>query len=114
MWIKVTSDVGKLAWEALDEKNPIKVLMKSKATRADTDQLKQIAGIKGLISDPTGKVVELPILGNYKLGLSGLEYFIGSRGARKGLVDKGLKTADAGYINPKTCRCCSRDISQRR
>lgn len=98
VWIKVTSDVGKLAWEALDEKNPIKVLMKSKATRADTDQLKQIAGIKGLISDPTGKVVELPILGNYKLGLSGLEYFIGSRGARKGLVDKGLKTADAGYL----------------
>ncbi len=98
VWINVTQKVGTLAWEALTDTNPIKVLMKSKAIRADFDQLKQIAGIKGLISDPTGKIVELPILGNYKLGLSGLEYFIGSRGARKGLVDKGLKTADAGYL----------------
>jgi DNA-directed RNA polymerase subunit beta' len=98
IWLKLTQEVGGLAWEALDEDNPVRVLIKSKATRADTEQLKQIAGIKGLISDPTGKVVELPILGNYKHGLSGLEYFIGSRGARKGLVDKGLKTADAGYL----------------
>jgi DNA-directed RNA polymerase subunit beta' len=98
IWYKLTQDVGGLAWEALEDDNPVRVLIKSKATRADTEQLKQIAGIKGLISDPTGKVVELPILGNYKHGLSGLEYFIGSRGARKGLVDKGLKTADAGYL----------------
>ncbi|EKD95001.1 MAG: hypothetical protein ACD_25C00112G0001, partial [uncultured bacterium] len=78
--------------------NPVKVLVKSGSTRASRDQVKQVAGMKGLIVDTSGKTVEVPILGNYKYGLSALEYFIGAKGARKGLVDKGLKTADAGYL----------------
>ena len=106
-WNQVTAEIDELVWNSLSDTNPVKVLMKSKATRASRDQLKQVGGMKGLIADPTGKVVELPILGNYKLGLSGLEYFVGSRGARKGLVDKGLKTADAGYLTRRLV-----DVSQ--
>ncbi|MCA9308451.1 DNA-directed RNA polymerase subunit beta', partial [candidate division WWE3 bacterium] len=107
VWSRVTSDVDDLLWENLPKANPIKVLMSSKATRASRDQLNQIGGVRGLISDPTGKIVELPILGNYKNGLTGLEYFVSSRGARKGLVDKGLKTADAGYLTRRLV-----DVSQ--
>jgi DNA-directed RNA polymerase subunit beta' len=98
VWNQITAEIDNEVWNSLPEDNPVKVLVKSGSTRASRDQVKQIAGIKGLVSDPTGKVVQLPILGNYKTGLSGLEYFVSGRGARKGLVDKGLKTADAGYL----------------
>src|SRR3990172_435689 len=98
VWNQVTAEVDEAVWNNLKSDNPVKVLVKSGATRASRDQVKQIAGIKGLVSDPTGKIVEMPILGNYKIGLSGSEYFVSGRGARKGLVDKGLKTADAGYL----------------
>ncbi len=101
VWNRITSEVDQLVWDNLPEENPIKVLIKSKATRASRTQVMQIAGIRGLVYDATGKVVSVPLLGNYKLGLPAMEYFIGARGARKGLVDKGLKTADAGYLTRK-------------
>lgn len=101
IWENIRLKIENSAWDALDDKNPIKVLLKSKASRASKAQVSQIAGIRGLIFDATGKVVKVPLLGNYKLGLSAMEYFIGARGARKGLVDKGLKTADAGYLTRK-------------
>jgi len=97
-WEKVTAELDERVWNMLSDENPIKILVKSGSTRASREQVKQIGGIKGLISDPTGKVVSMPILGNYKEGLSAIEYFVSARGARKGLVDKGLKTADAGYL----------------
>jgi DNA-directed RNA polymerase subunit beta' len=97
-WNQVTAEIDQEVWNSLPDANPIKELIKSGSTRASRDQVKQIAGVKGLVSDPTGHIVQLPILGNYKAGLSGLEYFVSGRGARKGLVDKGLKTADAGYL----------------
>ncbi|MBN1162254.1 DNA-directed RNA polymerase subunit beta' [Patescibacteria group bacterium] len=97
-WNDVISDLDEAVWNNLSDHNPVKILVKSGSTRASRDQVKQIAGMKGLVSDPTGKIVEMPILGNYKYGLSALGYFVGARGARKGLVDKGLKTADAGYL----------------
>ncbi len=97
-WEKVISAVDNAIWDNLTDTNPVKILIKSGSTRASRDQLRQIAGMKGTVSDPTGKIVEMPILGNFKYGLSALEYFVGARGARKGLVDKGLKTADAGYL----------------
>ncbi|KKS22248.1 MAG: DNA-directed RNA polymerase subunit beta' [candidate division WWE3 bacterium GW2011_GWA1_41_8] len=106
-WNQVTAEIDQAVWDSLPEDNPVKVVVKSGSTRASRDQVKQIAGIKGLISDPTGKIVQLPILGNYKTGLSGLEYFVSARGARKGLVDKGLKTADAGYLTRRLV-----DVSQ--
>ena len=98
VWNQITAEIDNSVWNNLPSENPVKVLVRSGSTRASRDQVKQIAGIKGLVVDPTGKTVQLPILGNFKIGLSGLEYFVSARGARKGLVDKGLKTADAGYL----------------
>ncbi|OGC70050.1 DNA-directed RNA polymerase subunit beta', partial [candidate division WWE3 bacterium RIFOXYC1_FULL_39_7] len=97
-WNNVIAELDNAVWDNLAVDNPVKVLVKSGSTRASRDQVKQISGMKGIVVDPTGKAVEMPILGNYKYGLSALEYFVGARGARKGLVDKGLKTADAGYL----------------
>lgn len=107
VWNKVIADLDNAVWDNLSDDNPVKVLVKSGSTRASRDQVKQIAGMVGLKMDPTGKVVEFPIQGNYKYGLSALEYFVGARGARKGLVDKGLKTADAGYLTRRLV-----DVSQ--
>ena len=98
VWNKYTDKIADDVWEAMHPENPVRVLVNSGATRASKDQVKQIAGMRGLIADPTGKIVELPIFGNYKLGLSGLEYFASARGARKGLADRALKTADSGYL----------------
>ena len=107
IWSKIISDLDKVVWDNLPEDNPVKILVKSGSTKASRDQVRQLAGMKGLIYDPTGRIVEVPIFGNFKLGLSASEYFIGSRGARKGLVDKGLKTADAGYLTRRLV-----DVSQ--
>jgi len=107
IWNKVIAELDNVVWDNLKNDNPVKILVKSGSTKASRDQVKQLAGMKGLIIDPTGKTVEIPIFGNFKLGLSALEYFVGSRGARKGLVDKGLKTADAGYLTRRLV-----DVSQ--
>jgi len=107
IWYKVVDKIGTAVWESLEDDNPVKVLVSSGSTRASRSQVTQIAGMKGLVVDPTGKTVLMPILGNYKHGLSGLEFFISARGARKGLVDKGLKTADAGYLTRRLV-----DVSQ--
>lgn len=106
-WNDAIYDLDEAVWKNLKNDNPIKILIDSGATRASRDQLRQLAGMKGLVADPTGRVVEMPIFGNYKNGLSAIEYFVGSRGARKGLVDKGLKTADAGYLTRRLV-----DVSQ--
>ncbi len=97
-WEKTFLEIDNAIWDNLGDTNAVKVLIKSGSTRASRDQLRQIAGMKGLVTDTTGKIVEMPILGNFKSGLSALEYYVGARGARKTLVDKGLKTADAGYL----------------
>ncbi len=106
-WNKVTADLDEAVWVNMEKDNPVRILVENNLTRASRDQVKQIAGMKGLVVDPTGHMVEIPILGNYKMGLSALEYFVGARGARKGLVDKGLKTADAGYLTRRLV-----DVSQ--
>ncbi|MEK7595890.1 MAG: DNA-directed RNA polymerase subunit beta' [Patescibacteria group bacterium] len=98
IWIKTTAVIDELAWNKLEKESPVKILIGSGASKASRDQLKQIAGMVGLKNDPTGKTVELPIIGNYKEGLTGVEYFASSRGARKGLADRALKTADSGYL----------------
>ncbi len=98
IWVQATDKLDELAWSMLDKESPVKILMGSGASKASRDQLKQVAGMVGHKTDTTGKLVEMPILGNYKEGLSGLEYFTSSRGARKGLADRALKTADSGYL----------------
>src|SRR3989344_5157810 len=85
-------------WRTVWSLRSVKTLFWKGASKASRDQLKQIAGMVGLKNDPTGKLIDLPLLGNYKEGLSGVEYFASSRGARKGLADRALKTADSGYL----------------
>jgi DNA-directed RNA polymerase subunit beta' len=98
VWIEVTEDLANQTWDALDPDSPIKVVIDAKVGRASKDQVKQLAAIRGLIVDPLGKIVELPIKSNFREGLSVFEYVTSSRGSRKGLTDTALKTADAGYL----------------
>src|SRR3990167_7133035 len=97
VWIKVTEELANATWEYLGLKNPIRMMVEAGA-RGSRDQAKQLSAMRGLSTDPTGKIVELPTKSNYRQGLSVFEYFTSARGARKGVADKALKTADAGYL----------------
>lgn len=97
VWIKTTEELANATWEYLGPKNPIKMMVEAGA-RGSRDQAKQLSAMRGLSTDPTGKIVELPTKSNYRQGLSVFEYFTSARGARKGVADKALKTADAGYL----------------
>ena len=97
VWIKTTEELANATWEYLGLKNPIRMMVEAGA-RGSRDQAKQLSAMRGLSTDPTGKIVELPTKSNYRQGLSVFEYFTSARGARKGVADKALKTADAGYL----------------
>ncbi len=86
--------------EGKDEINPVFAMLDSGA-RGSKDQIRQLAGMRGLMAKPSGTIIERPILSNFREGLSVLEYFISSHGARKGLADTALKTADSGYMTRK-------------
>ena len=92
--------------ENFDELNPIYMMVKSGA-RGNMNQLRQIAGIRGLMASTTGKAVEIPIKSSFAEGLDALEYFISAHGARKGLSDTALRTADSGYLTRRLV-----DVSQ--
>jgi len=98
VWIETTEDLADKTWDLLDETSPVRVFIDAKVGRASRDQVKQLAAIRGLVVDPLGKIVELPIKSNFREGLSVFEYVTSSRGSRKGLTDTALKTADAGYL----------------
>ena len=97
IWNKATEDVGDALKDNLDEFNPI-FMMADSGARGSMSQIRQLAGMRGLIANTAGKVIEVPIRANYREGLNVLEYFISSRGARKGLADTALRTADSGYL----------------
>ena len=98
VWIETTEEVADKTWELLDPFSPIRTFIDAKVGRASREQVKQLAAIRGLVVDPLGKIVDLPIKSNFREGLSIFEYVISSRGSRKGLTDTALKTADAGYL----------------
>ena len=98
VWIETTEDLTDKTWDLLDSDNPIKMVIDAKVGRTSRDQVKQLAAIRGLVVDPLGKIVEMPIKSNFREGLSIFEYLTSSRGSRKGLTDTALKTADAGYL----------------
>jgi DNA-directed RNA polymerase subunit beta' len=98
VWIEVSEDLADKTWGELESTNPIRVVIDAKVGRASRDQVKQLAAIRGLVVDPLGKIVELPIKSNFREGLSVFEYVTSSRGSRKGLTDTAIKTADAGYL----------------
>ena len=97
VWNDATEDVADALKGNLDEFNPI-FMMADSGARGSMSQIRQLAGMRGLIANTAGKVIEVPIRANYREGLNVLEYFISSRGARKGLADTALRTADSGYL----------------
>lgn len=98
LWTKATEDVYEAILEKIDRFNPIYMITNSGA-RGSKRQITQLAGMRGLMSDPFGRLIEdLPIKANFHEGLSVLEYFVSTHGARKGLTDTALRTADAGYL----------------
>ncbi|MGA3291737.1 MAG: DNA-directed RNA polymerase subunit beta' [Candidatus Microgenomates bacterium] len=98
VWIEVSEDLADKTWNEMEPTNPIRIVIDAKVGRASRDQVKQLAAIRGLVVDPMGKIVELPIKSNFREGLSVFEYVTSSRGSRKGLTDTAIKTADAGYL----------------
>lgn len=98
VWLKITDKIADLTWDNLKNTNVIKIIIDSEGARAGKEQLKQLSAMKGLILDPLGKIVELPIKSNFREGLSIFEYVASARGSRKGLTDSALKTANAGYL----------------
>ena len=97
IWAKATDDVTAALQRNLDRYNPI-FMMADSGARGSMSQIRQLAGMRGLIANTSGKTIEIPIRANYREGLNILEYFISSRGARKGLADTALRTADSGYL----------------
>ena len=106
IWNKATDDVSKAVTENLSDRNPI-FMMADSGARGSMNQIRQLAGMRGLLANTAGKTIEVPIKANYREGLSILEYFISSRGARKGLADTALRTADSGYLTRRLV-----DVSQ--
>jgi len=106
VWEETTNAVSSGILESLGEYNPIYMMVDSGA-RGSKAQLRQLAGMRGLIANTAGKTIEVPIRANYREGLNVLEYFISSRGARKGLADTALRTADSGYLTRRLV-----DVSQ--
>ncbi len=98
IWLEVTDKIADLTWNNLEAGNVIRVIIDSEGARAGKEQLKQLSAMRGLILDPLGKIVELPIKSNFREGLSIFEYVASARGSRKGLTDSALKTANAGYL----------------
>ena len=105
-WTKTTEDVANALMDSLDKFNPINMMADSGA-RGSKSQIKQLAGMRGLMASPSGKIIELPIRASFREGLEVLEYFLSTHGARKGNADTALKTADSGYLTRRLV-----DVSQ--
>ncbi len=105
-WTQTTEDVANALMDNLDKFNPI-FMMADSGARGSKSQIKQLAGMRGLMANPSGKIIELPIKASFREGLDVLEYFISTHGARKGNADTALKTADSGYLTRRLV-----DVSQ--
>jgi len=106
IWTHATEEISNAMYTSIEENagseetNPVFMMVDSKA-RGSRQQIRQLAGMRGLMAKPSGEIIERPITANFREGLSVLEYFISTHGARKGLADTALKTADAGYLTRK-------------
>ncbi len=106
IWTHATDKISNIMYSAMEhnegraELNPVFMMVDSKS-RGSKQQIRQLAGMRGLMAKPSGEIIERPILSNFREGLSVLEYFISTHGARKGLADTALKTADSGYLTRK-------------
>src|SRR5213083_836378 len=106
LWTEATEDVAEAMEKNLNELNPI-YMMANSGARGSFKQIRQLAGMRGLMANPKGEIIERPIKANFMEGLSVLEYFISTHGARKGLADTALRTADSGYLTRRLV-----DVSQ--
>jgi DNA-directed RNA polymerase subunit beta' len=97
VWNQATDDVTRALMTNLDKFNPI-FMMANSGARGNVQQIRQLAGARGLMADPSGRIIDLPIKANFREGLTVLEFFISTHGARKGLADTALRTADSGYL----------------
>ncbi|MBN1217407.1 MAG: DNA-directed RNA polymerase subunit beta' [Anaerolineae bacterium] len=107
LWTEATDQVTEAVRQAIDPASPIKIMADSGATKGGFQPIRQLAGMRGLMADPSGRIIPLPIRSNFREGLTALEYFISTHGARKGLADTALRTADAGYLTRRLV-----DVSQ--
>ena len=106
VWEQTTKDVTDALQDCLDRYNPINMMSDSGA-RGSMSQMRQLAGMRGLMFSATGRTMEIPIKSNFREGMNVLEYFSGARGSRKSLSDTALKTADSGYLTRRLV-----DVSQ--
>ena len=106
IWNQATDDITEVLKNNLNEDNPV-YMMAISGARGNFQQIRQLAGMRGLMADPSGKIIDLPIKANFREGLTVLEYFISTHGARKGLADTALRTADSGYLTRRLV-----DVSQ--
>ncbi len=104
-WEKTTKEVTEALQNCLDEYNPI-YMMANSGARGSMNQIRQLAGMRGLMANTAGKTIEIPVKSNFREGLSVLEYFISTRGARKGMADTALRTADSGYLTRRMVDVC--------
>ena len=108
-WEKTTKSITDALSNCLDEYNPI-YMMANSGARGSMNQIRQLAGMRGLMANTSGKTIEIPIKSNFREGLSVLEYFISTRGARKGMADTALRTADSGYLTRRMVDVCQEVI----
>src|SRR5712691_2440591 len=97
LWTEATEEVTAATMKSFDALHPV-FMMANSGARGNIQQIRQLAGMRGLMADPTGRIIDLPIKANFSEGLTVLEYFISTHGARKGLADTALRTADSGYL----------------
>jgi DNA-directed RNA polymerase subunit beta' len=98
LWTEATEEVTTAVARDLDPFSSLGIMVNSGSTKGGIQPIRQLAGMRGLMADPSGRIIALPIRSNFREGLSSLEYFISTHGARKGLADTALRTADAGYL----------------
>ncbi len=106
VWADTTNQVTDALMDGLSPFNPV-FMMANSGARGSTNQIRQLAGMRGLMADPSGEIIEIPIRANFREGLTVLEFFISTHGARKGLADTALRTADSGYLTRRLV-----DVSQ--
>jgi len=98
LWTRATEEVTEAVKELLSPVEGLGAMARSGATKGGINPIRQLAGMRGLMADPNGRIIDLPIRSNFREGLTALEYFLSTHGARKGLADTALRTADAGYL----------------
>ena len=98
LWTEATEEVTAAVVRDLDPYSSLGIMVRSGSTKGGMQPIRQLAGMRGLMADPSGRIIDLPIRSNFREGLTSLEYFISTHGGRKGLADTALRTADAGYL----------------